>query len=415
MQQPLTFSYTDSLSMLQEMSYSQGVKLGLETMQKVMNALSSPEKEYEVIHVAGTNGKGSVCWKLAQSLSTDSCRVGLYSSPHISSVRERIRVDGQLITEKEFAEAFTKVYQAALPYKISLSFFEMLTAMAFLHFADKQVDLAVVEVGLGGRLDATNIVESPLLSIITSVSLDHQNILGQTREEIAQEKGGIIKPTKPVLLGPGATGIGLEKLAKERQAPLLLTDSDADADWEEKNSKTARTALRFCAQSLHHMQVDLKGLVAKPPCRFELMSPLAETPIVMDVAHNLEGLKALYHKVQKQFPQHAIVSAIGMGERDDLEACLQVVFTHSSQVYWLDVRHPRLASFARLQQANATREMLSLHPKEIRHWVEKIETGEKKVILFTGSFFIQSEVRYALGIEEARDDCFLQDPKASVK
>lgn len=173
-------------------------KPGLDTTQRLDSAFGSPHRHYPTIHIAGTNGKGSTAHTLAAILQSQGYRTGLYTSPHLVSFRERMRVNGEMITEQEVVDFLNRYQQ--LDFEGKPSFFELTTIMAFDFFARKKVDLAVIETGLGGRLDSTNII-SPILSIITNISKDHTAQLGDTLPEIAAEKAGIIKPGTPVVLG----------------------------------------------------------------------------------------------------------------------------------------------------------------------------------------------------------------------
>jgi dihydrofolate synthase/folylpolyglutamate synthase len=195
-QQTLDYLY-NSLPMFQQIG-SKAYKEGLENTYALDEHFKHPHRHYKTIHVAGTNGKGSVSHTLAAVLQSAGYKVGLYTSPHLVDFRERIRVNGEVVPEKiviDFVEKHRAFFEPLYP-----SFFELTTAMAFLYFAEAHVDVAVIEVGLGGRLDCTNII-MPDLSIITNISLDHTALLGDTREKIAREKAGIIKPNVPVIIG----------------------------------------------------------------------------------------------------------------------------------------------------------------------------------------------------------------------
>lgn len=198
-----------------------GYKPGLQTALDLDEWLGHPHQSYKTIHVAGTNGKGSVSHMLAAVLQQSGYRVGLFTSPHFVDYRERIKVNGQMIPQDyvvEFIEKFKKWNYAGNP-----SFFEMTSAMAFQYFADENVDVAIIEVGLGGRLDSTNII-TPILSIITNISLDHTEFLGETPEEIATEKAGIIKPRIPVVVGEANKGVRMvfENIAAENDSPITF-------------------------------------------------------------------------------------------------------------------------------------------------------------------------------------------------
>ena len=201
---------------------AEGYKPGLDVALDLARRMDNPQRQYPSVHVAGTNGKGSVSHMLATVLQSNGYRVGLFTSPHFVDFRERIRVDGEMIAESEvirFVEEFQSLgYEGRQP-----SFFELTSTLAFRHFADRKVDVAVIEVGLGGRLDSTNII-TPALSVITNVSLDHTDLLGGTVSEIAREKAGIIKEGIPVVVGEaeGSVREVLEQTAAGRHAPVVF-------------------------------------------------------------------------------------------------------------------------------------------------------------------------------------------------
>ncbi len=209
-----------------------GIKLGLETMTALMVRLDMPQTRYRTLHIAGTNGKGSTAAMAAAVLQAAGYRVGLYTSPHLVEFRERIRVNGEMIVESKVAQ-LTEQLQALCQPDLSPTFFEYTTAMAFQHFADSGVDVAVLEVGLGGRFDATNVV-TPMACAITTISFDHQEYLGATLSSIAFEKAGIIKPGVPVVLGrlEDDAWRTIEQVAQERQAPVFCLNKDFRTEGE---------------------------------------------------------------------------------------------------------------------------------------------------------------------------------------
>lgn len=198
-----------------------GIKLGLTTMTALMVRLGMPQSRYRALHIAGTNGKGSTAAMAAAMLQAAGYRVGLYTSPHLLEFRERIRVNGEMIAESRVAQ-LTEQLQTLCQPDLSPTFFEYTTAMAFQHFADSGVDMAVLEVGLGGRFDATNVV-TPMACAVTTISVDHQEYLGHTCSAIAFEKAGIIKAGVPVVLGrlEDDAWRTIEQVARERQAPVF--------------------------------------------------------------------------------------------------------------------------------------------------------------------------------------------------
>jgi len=203
-----------------------GIKLGLDTMTALVGRLGMPQARYPSFHIAGTNGKGSTAAMTAAILQAGGYRVGLYTSPHLVEFRERIRINGRMVPESDIAR-LTEAVKAAAQADLSPTFFEFTTAMALQYFAESKVDAAVLEVGLGGRFDATNVV-SPLACAITTIALDHQQYLGSTLESVAFEKAGIVKPKVPVIVGhvPGEAGDTIERVAIERQAPVVRLGRD---------------------------------------------------------------------------------------------------------------------------------------------------------------------------------------------
>ena len=223
-------NYQDTWTFLDNLQFFK-IKLGLDSMRMFLKELGSPQKELKYIHIAGTNGKGSVAVTLLTLLSKAGYKVGLYTSPHLSSVRERFRINNEYISEDEFAEEGSRIHDILNGRQIM--YFEFTTALAMLWFARRQVDLAILEVGLGGRLDATNVI-TPLVSVITNVSMDHEMYLGGTLAEIAYEKAGIIKENIPVVSGVGAGDVENENVVfgviddrcRAMHAPLYLYGRD---------------------------------------------------------------------------------------------------------------------------------------------------------------------------------------------
>jgi len=217
-----TIEYLYNVPMFEKQGRT-GYKEGLENSLALDERFGHPHTKYRTIHIAGTNGKGSVAHTLAAILQAAGYKTGLYTSPHLVSFRERIRINGQMISEKyvcDFVEANRDFFE-----KIHPSFFEIVTAMAFKYFADQKIDIAVIETGLGGRLDCTNII-TPILSVITNISYDHTQFLGNTLTQIAQEKAGIIKQGVPVVIGESTpeTRPVFEKKALEMKAPIYFAD-----------------------------------------------------------------------------------------------------------------------------------------------------------------------------------------------
>ncbi len=283
-----------------------GYKPGLQTTEALDAHYGHPHRQYKTIHVAGTNGKGSVSHALARILQDAGLRVGLYTSPHLVDFRERIRVDGEYISEQyvvDFVESLTPNPSPKGEGSLHPSFFELTTAMAFKYFADEKVDVAVIEVGLGGRLDSTNII-TPILSVITNIALDHTQFLGNTLAEIASEKAGIIKQGVPVVIGEATpeTRPVFEQKAREMNAPIFfaeefempspLPDFELKGAYQEKN---LRTILCAVAQ-IKNLQLKIKKSISQPNILPSLLGEGAgERPSIQNL-----GLMGRWQTLQKQ-------------------------------------------------------------------------------------------------------------------
>ena len=213
-----------------ELLTSQGkfyINLGLERIALILDLLGNPQDKLKCIHVAGTNGKGSVCAMIAAVLETASIKTGLYTSPHIFEYTERIKINGSEISKEDFANYIFDICEIADKNSIHLTEFEILTAVMFKYFADNNVEVVVLETGLGGRFDATNVIKSNLCSIITHIDLDHTERLGNTRSEIAFEKAGIIKPDCPVITCEGYEEVNEKYLDYGTAVPVAYKEGES--------------------------------------------------------------------------------------------------------------------------------------------------------------------------------------------
>lgn len=313
-------------------------KPGIETIKALDEALGRPHERFRKIHVAGTNGKGSVCHLLASALACSGLKVGLYSSPHLVDFRERMKVvtaDGFRMIPKEDVSAFLSKWDSFFDIH-NPSFFEITTAMAFDFFAREKVDIAVIETGLGGRLDSTNII-TPELSIITNIGLEHCAYLGYTLEEIAFEKGGIIKPGVPVVIGAedSHTSPVFERLSKERNAPIFhacdydmkntsitVNELDLRGDYQQENLRTVLCALEqlkaltpAALQGLRHAAA-VTGLRG----RWERIDLGEGSPtLICDIGHNPHGLRWVFSQLRKENAGRVFI-VFGMVADKDIES-----------------------------------------------------------------------------------------------
>lgn len=357
--------------------------------------LGNPASGFPAIHVAGTNGKGSTSLKIAKSLERGGNRVGLYSSPHIATFRERISVNGVMITFEEVEGYLEKIFAAIAKLQLVCTFFEVTTLVGFLFFKEKLVDVAVIEVGLGGRLDATNIIK-PLFSVITSIDFDHCLFLGKTIEEIAFEKGGIIKEGVPVLLGPKAALPLLQRIAAWKNSPCYLLKS-ASADFEINNRQVARAVLER-----QPFKYTLEGLNQTPPCRFE-QHEIAGIPVILDVAHNSEAFQALLYRLQRGFPGKKVLFLLAFSEDKEVEECLVSLIPYAHFFIFTRSSSGKRLAPERLAEIVARRGCTHF---SIQEDVEKAfaeALSHQILTVVSGTFYIMKEVRRALGIQEQWD------------
>lgn len=306
---------------------AQAYKPGLERVIELLEAMQIKHKQLPSIHVAGTNGKGSTAAYCASLLREKGLRVGLFTSPHIFDFSERIRVNGEPILQENVI-AFCKRYQA-LKLETDASFFELTFAMALDYFIEKQCDYIVIETGLGGRLDATNVIE-PKVSIITNIALDHQAFLGDTLQQIATEKAGIIKAHTPVVIGEknDATLPVFVQKAKEAKAPIYLADAfDLPLDdlplfgYQKKNLQTALLALKKLEFEFNEKQITSALQHLKQHTGFfGRLQVIAEEPkIVIDVSHNVAGINATLPLILKQVKRQLFILYGASQDKDAAE------------------------------------------------------------------------------------------------
>lgn len=356
-----------------------GSRPGLERINQVLDILGHPERELDVIHVAGTNGKGSVCTFISSVLTAAGYRTGLYTSPHLTAYTERFQIDGVAAPKEELAQYFTQVRSAIdmlqADRNLVLTEFEVLTVVAFLYFAARRVDCLVLEVGMGGRLDATNVV-TPKLAVITRIGLDHMGVLGDTLAAIAREKAGIIKTQVPVVLGaqePEAAA-ALRSMAKEKKAAVYAAEDLVSVYSKEYDLSGQRfdiklsdcllpdlsikllgphqlenTATAVCAlQALSDQGISVsddalrRGLAeASWPGRFEVIKkePLA----IVDGAHNPDGAEALVRTVGEYLDGSQRLLVLGVLEDKDVNSILKVFATIARKAIVTRPESPRAA------------------------------------------------------------------------
>eukprot|EP00468_Gymnochlora_sp_CCMP2014_P004576 CAMPEP_0167760440 /NCGR_PEP_ID=MMETSP0110_2-20121227/11590_1 /TAXON_ID=629695 /ORGANISM="Gymnochlora sp., Strain CCMP2014" /LENGTH=444 /DNA_ID=CAMNT_0007646957 /DNA_START=331 /DNA_END=1665 /DNA_ORIENTATION=- len=425
----------------------------MQDLQKYLGSSHSNEA-FRTFHVGGTNGKGSVCWKIAKSLESQGYRVGLFASPHISSFRERMSVNGSPISEDDVEALLPDIVDACINHDIPATFFELTTILSLGFFNAKEVDFAVYEVGLGGRLDSTNII-TPDVSVITSVSLDHTNILGDTVEEIATEKGGIIKPGIPVVTGPNVPHHVLKPMAEKIKSPYVEVKTTGSQDFNDENKQIALTALNQIFPDLTRDSVE-DALESLPPCRFQRFLHSIETgsskeidsihfddvqrcsstvEVVLDVAHNPDAFSRLFSKLRAQYfplPETAqkmiavhkddtktppkIITIIGLAASKDIGKCLKIVVEGSDEVYFVRARSDRALDVSELavmaSNYNLEDKCQVIRDGDVMSTVKDVINNvrdQKSIVVACGSFFLMKEVRTVLNIPQAIDDYDLNE------
>lgn len=404
-------------------------------MHTLLASLGNPHRDYEILHVAGTKGKGSVCALCASALHMQGYRVGLYTSPHLTDFVERIQIDGLPISHDDFV-ALTNRIRPHVDQVPQLTTFEIATALAFWHFAIEEVEVAVVEVGLGGRLDSTNVCQ-PRVSVITALSLDHTKFLGETLEEIATEKAGIIKEGIPVVVAPQppAARQTIARIAAEREAPhvqvgvdyrykplrhsldgqtLLVWETNASEPTESpppdatrltipllglhqvENAAVAYAALDTAQKAgLEVSQKAIQTGFAQTiwPARFEVLS--RDPPIIIDSAHNPDSVRKLYRSLQAYLPGTAYLVIFGASEDKDVPGMLAALKPGVRAVVATRSTHPRSMDPAEVARLAEAQDIPVLIGETIEAALEIAITGvgQGEAIIVTGSIFVAAGAR----------------------
>jgi dihydrofolate synthase / folylpolyglutamate synthase len=338
-------TYEQIIDRLFQVSSLSGAKAGLDNARVLDRALSFPTSSYPTVHVAGSNGKGSVTCKIAKVLELSGYRVGLYTSPHLLSFRERIAVNGEMISEEAVVQGMQRLFALAEERKINATFFELTTFLAFDYFRKSGVDVAIIETGLGGRFDATNVIH-PLLSVITSISCEHTQILGNNIEQISKEKAGILKKEVPLILGPKARTQSIYDRAKELDCPVFASKK-ISYFFDEENSAVAQLALENIAPHFNIAPDVLEqGLAFRPACRFERIGEA-----ILDVAHNPEAIFYLLQALHTFFPQSKFRFLVGFSKDKQYDQCLDLIADVATHIHLVQADSARAATPDELEAA----------------------------------------------------------------
>lgn len=416
--------YAAVLSSLYALEAAKGMDFKLERVALALKSLGDPHRRYPSVHIAGTNGKGSVAAMLHSVLSAAGYRVGLYTSPHLVSFTERIRVGTMPIAEADVVALARDIRSAATVRGIELTFFEFVTVMAFLHFARCAIDVAVVEVGLGGRLDATNVLD-PEVAVVTTIGLDHQEFLGDTITSIAREKAGVIKPGRPVVIGdvPNAARAVLAATALEVGAPARWLGQDFRSSPDEPFGYTGfggelhdltlplrgrhqrdNAAMAIAAAMHLRGQFDIsddairRGIAeVRWPGRLDIVE--TQPLIVLDGAHNTDGIAALIGELPGIVGGRAVHLLFGVMRDKHWRPMVELLGPHIARVTLAPTLPPRGEDPEELEKAFARHCPVSIASSPLQGLEDLIRSvSDDDGILVAGSLFLVGEIYpYFLG------------------
>ena len=361
------------------------IELGLDRISLALEKLGNPQEDLKCIHVAGTNGKGSVCSILATILKEAGYKVGLYTSPHIYEYTERIKINEVEISKENFARLLEDVISTDVP----LTEFEILTAVMFLYFKEQNVDYVVLETGMGGRFDATNVIKKNLCSIITHIDLDHTDRLGKTKDEIAYEKAGIIKAGCPVFTSSGYEAI--KDKADEADSLLVMVNPYVRPDYIEalslkglhqvENLALAINAIEYLFKNIDENTILSALAKVKNPFRFQYF---ADKNLIVDASHNPNGVEALRENLDFYFPNKKRRFVFGCLKTKDYSKMMNILFREGDEVYLNEFDYPNACSYEELKMACAV---------EAKRF-ERLDLSKDKLNVICGSFYMIGKLSF---------------------
>lgn len=360
------------------------INLGLDRISSILDLLGKPQDNLKCIHVAGTNGKGSVCAIIASILNCAGIKTGLYTSPHIFEYTERIKINGVDISKADFANYVFEIVKIADENNIHLTEFEILTAVMFKYFSDNNVEVVVLETGLGGRFDATNVIKSNLCAIITHIDLDHTERLGNTRSKIAFEKAGIIKPDCPVFTCEGYEEI--KDRADECNSLFVMvapfedpTNLALKGTCQQENLSLALTAVRHVFPNIPEEIIQEGIKKVKHPCRFQI----CKDNLIIDGSHNPNGAMALRESLDLYFPNSKRCFVFGCLRNKDYKKMMEILFSKGDEIYFYHFNNQNSCSIKELQESCE-------FPSKIFKSLDKLPQDYLKIVC--GSFYMLNEI-----------------------
>lgn len=387
--------------------------LGLERVSKILELLGNPQENLKIIHIAGTNGKGSVCAVLSSILTTAGFKTGLYTSPHIVEYTERIKINNRDISENDFACLITEISTLAKGNGIYLTEFELLTSAAYKYFSDKETDICVIETGLGGRLDATSAISSNVLSIITSISLDHVDRLGDTIEKIAFEKAGIIKNGDPVLISSENKGFEtVKETVQKLNSPIITPSSEIELFFEKGQNYALSGEKKYAFNLLGLWQKDNLELVFEAVrylrgqgfdisekalekglktvnwiCR---MQYIKKHNIVIDGTHNPDGARVFRESLDYYFPDKKRVWVYGSLTTKDYKKVMETLFREDDEIYFYNFDYPNAVSFKELN--SNLKNTCPPAPLTLRELEYLSAENKDALVIVSGSFYMIGQI-----------------------
>jgi dihydrofolate synthase/folylpolyglutamate synthase len=383
---------------------SKAYKPTLENTIKLLSIIGNPQDSLKFVHVAGSNGKGSTCSMIASTLSEAGYKVGLFTSPHIEDYTERIRINGTTISQESVVDFVNDIRKTELDF--DPSFFEMTFALALQNFIDEKCDVCVIETGLGGRLDATNVI-TPLLSVITNISLEHTQILGDTLELIAGEKAGIIKEGVPIVTAERNSVIQsvFQSAANELSSPFILFDEKVEiptdfpllGNYQQDNFRLATTALNELEKfgftySSGDLALGLKNLNQNTGFKARLQIWKHDPLTILDVSHNPDGIKSTLETI-RELNEGNLHIIYGTSSDKDISSILEE-FPNEASLYLTEFTNPRSATQKQLKEAVKGKKAESVHFfSEAKSAFETAQNTAKQsdTILIIGSFFLVAD------------------------
>ena len=399
----MTLDYDKSIELLTSNARFR-IELGLERIEKILELLGNPQNDFKIIHIAGTNGKGSVCAITAKILEYAGFKTALYTSPHLIDYTERMKINSKDISKEDFAHTLTHTLEVADKNQIKLTEFEILTAAAFKYFSDQKVDYALIETGLGGRFDATNVsAKNKILSVITSISIDHKNLLGDTIEKIAFEKAGIIKKNVPTIVSERNNGFQvIKEQAEKLNSPLLTPKNEVKIEFNEKNNYAVfkekkyefslfglfqKENLELVFEICKYLNIrenaieqGLKNVVWNSRFQF-----IKNKNLIIDGAHNEGAAKVLRESLDFYFPAQKRTFIYGSMNTKEYQKVAKILFRPEDTVYFYKFKDKRAISFEDFK-------VCCPNAKEIKYIENPKQTQNDRITIACGSFYVTGEV-----------------------